>query len=112
MFDESKCYPCLCAQCAYEAPCPNIEYRLHTPCPITRCGKFVKNYYERMEDIPMQSPEGWSLVIYNRKSNTLTFEVPESEVDPKFLKYFKEAHGIPTDVECIFRSEEPVEGGV
>ena len=60
----------------------------------------------------MEKPEGWSAVIYNRKDNTLTFEVPESEVDPRFLKYFKQAHGIPMNVECIFKPEEPVEGGV
>jgi len=65
-----------------------------------------------MEDIPMKKPEGWSAVIYNRKNNTLTFEVPESEVDPRFLEYFKQAHGIPMDVKCVFKPEEPGEGGV
>ena len=60
----------------------------------------------------MEEPEGWSTVIYDRKNNTLTFRVPESEVDPKFLEYFKKAHGIPADAKCIFKSEESVEGGV
>ena len=112
MSDKSECHRCLCEQCAYKTPCPNFKYRLHIPCPIMICDKFVKNHYERMEDIPMEKPEGWSAVIYNRKNNTLTFEVPESEVDPRFLKYFKQAHGIPMNVECIFKPEKPVEGGV
>ena len=112
MSNESKCHFCICTQCAYEAPCPNLKYRLSAPCPIIICDKFVKNHYERMEDIPTEKPEGWSTVIYSRKNNTLIFEVPESEVDPKFLKYFKKAHGIPADAKCIFKPEVPMEGGV
>lgn len=112
MSNESKCHLCICAQCAYEPPCPNLEYRVHTPCPIMICDKFIKNHYEKLEDIPMEKPEGWSTVIYSRENNTLTFEVPESEVDPRFLKYFKEAYGIPMDAKCVFKPEEPTKDGV
>lgn len=53
----------------------------------------------------MDKPQDWSKVVYNKGKNTLTFEVPESQIDKTFLKYLKEANNIPDTVQVIYAPE-------